>query len=392
MDNSTPTIPRYVLPLIVFAQFAGVSVWFAGNAVVDDFREGLGLPQGVLGNITGAVQMGFIAGTLAFAFFLIADRFAPTRVFLICSLLGGLMNAGMLLPSLEYESLLLLRFFTGFCLAGIYPVGMKIAADWFDSNLGKAMGYLVGALVLGTAFPHLSRYLFANLPWQLVVLSSTILAMTGGLILFFGLGDGPYRKKSAALNPLALREAFRNVSVRGAALGYFGHMWELYAFWAFVPLFLPMYRGWSEFSPDISLLSFVIIASGMLGCVAGGYLSLKRGSKWVAAGMMWISGSCCLLSPWALTWPPVLFVLFMLVWGFAVVGDSPQFSTLMARHANPAYKGSVLTIATATGFALTVVSIAWLGWLSATEVSPFLFYILFPGPFIGLLGLRQARD
>ncbi|MDP4711463.1 MAG: MFS transporter [Saprospiraceae bacterium] len=383
-------IPRHILPLIIFAQFAGVSTWFVGNAVLSDLTAVLSLPEGALGRITGAVQLGFIAGTLTFALLLVADRFPAGRVFLTCSLLGAICNAGMLLPGITYDMLLLLRLLTGFCLAGIYPVGMKIAADWYQQGLGKALGYLVGALVLGTGFPHAASYFLADLPWQAVVGLSSGLSVAGGLMLAFGVPDGPYRKQGTALDIRTLGRAFQEPSVRGAALGYFGHMWELYAFWAFVPVLLQAYFGDTLSAAGVSLLSFGVIVAGVPGCVVGGYLSLRKGSKWVAVRMLGLSGLCALVSPFLVQAPLPVFVVFLLVWGFAVVGDSPQFSTLMARHALPAYKGSVLTISTTIGFALTVGSIALLGYRAADGMNPFLFYWLLPGPVIGLLGLRRV--
>ncbi len=389
MEEAPAIVPRRILPLIVFAQFAGVSVWFAGNAVLGELTLVLELPPDALASITASVQLGFIFGTLVFAFFLIADRFRPSRVFGLCSLFGALFNAAVLLPGIAYEDLLLFRFLTGFCLAGIYPVGMKIAADWYQGGLGKALGYLVGALVLGTAFPHLSRFLLAELPWQRVMLLTSILSLFGGLAVSLLVPDGPYRKKALVPDLRALKIAFRNPSVSGAALGYFGHMWELYAFWTFLPLWLQTRFG---NSPGISLQSFAVIGIGAIACVVGGHLSLRSGSKRVAAGMMWISGICCLLSPWAFQWSEGAFLLFMLIWGFAVVGDSPQFSALMARNAASEYKGSVLTFATAIGFGITILSINLLSRYSGPELPVYLFYLLAPGPFIGLLGLRRVAN
>ncbi|MDH5356993.1 MAG: MFS transporter, partial [Gammaproteobacteria bacterium] len=168
--------PAYILPIIIFSQFTGTSLWFAGNAVVFDLQRDWGLAEQSVGYITAAVQLGFIAGTLVFAFLAIADRFSPRRVFFICSLSGALANVAVLYTTEGLSSLLILRFATGFFLAGIYPVGMKIAAGWFDKELGRALGYLVGALVLGTAFPHLMRASGSEIPWQQVMIGVSILA------------------------------------------------------------------------------------------------------------------------------------------------------------------------------------------------------------------------
>ena len=232
-------IPRHILPVIVFAQFTGTSLWFAGNAVAESLITELELPQMFLGYITTAVQAGFILGTLVFAIFNIADRFSPVRVFLYCALGGALLN--LIIIGLETAiPILITRFATGFFLAGIYPVGMKIASDWHRQGLGKALGYLVGALVIGTAFPHILKFIGSDYPWRFVFIGTSIIAAFGGLLLFFTVKDGPYRSGSAGLklDYKVIFKLFKNRNFKSAALGYFGHMWELYTFWAFVPVML----------------------------------------------------------------------------------------------------------------------------------------------------------
>ncbi|MDX1667408.1 MAG: MFS transporter, partial [Saprospiraceae bacterium] len=229
------------MPLIVFSQFAGTSLWFAGNAVMPDLQAVLDLPDTALGNITSAVQIGFICGTLVFAFLMLADRFSPSLVFLISALLGAVSNVCILFFTPGFVELLAFRFLTGFFLAGIYPVGMKIAADWYESGLGKALGYLVGALVLGTAFPHLLKFLARDYPYQPVLIATSVLAALGGLSLYLGVGDGPYGRRSLKFDPGAVTRIFSLPDFRAAAFGYFGHMWELYAFWAYVPVLLMLH-------------------------------------------------------------------------------------------------------------------------------------------------------
>ncbi len=381
--------PWYLLPIIIFAQFAGTSLWFAGNAVLPDLQANFNLSPESLGAITSSVQLGFIAGTLVFAFFLIADRFSPSKVFFICAVLGAVFNVSIYLLADGFNLILILRFLTGFCLAGIYPVGMKISADWYEKGLGKALGYLVGALVLGTAFPHLVKASIGNLPWSYVLIIVSILACLGGLAVFWLIPDGPFRRKSSHFDPRAIQKIFRVKKFRSAAFGYFGHMWELYAFWAFVPIILQSYQSaYGATQIEVSLWSFFIIAIGSLGCIIGGYASLKIGSAKVAFFMLLISGLSCLGSPFMLQNASFfLLVIFLLVWGFAVVGDSPQFSTLVAQTAPKEFTGSALTIVNSIGFFITIFSIELLNMQQ--QNTQYLFWYLLPGPLFGLWAMRN---
>src|SRR5581483_11885920 len=198
--GAAQTAPRRILPVIVIAQLAGASLWFAGNAAMPDLQQRAGLPAEALGSMTIAVQFGFIAGTLVFAFLALADRYSPRRVFCISALLGAAFNAAACFAGTQLAALLLLRFLTGFFLAGIYPVGMKIASGWFDRDLGRALGFLVGALVLGTAAPHLIGH---NLPWEGVMLSVSAIAALGGLVMYSLVPDGPYLRAGAGFDPTA---------------------------------------------------------------------------------------------------------------------------------------------------------------------------------------------
>lgn len=381
--------PSYILPVIVFAQFAGTSLWFAGNAIVGDLQTALQLEAGVTGDITAAIQFGFIIGTLIFAFLSIADRFSPSKVFLISAVLGALFNLSVYLFASDLTSLLLLRFATGFFLAGIYPVGMKIASDWYAQGLGKALGYLVGALVLGTAFPHFLKVVGQSFPWELILWTTSGLAVLGGVLLYLFVPDGPNRKAGAKFEWNAIPKIFGFKEFRAAAFGYFGHMWELYTFWAFTPLIISTYNELNQADLNVSLWSFIIIAVGTLGCIIGGYISLKKGSAKVAFWMLLISGLCCLLSPLFFQLPPILFLIGLLIWGFTVVGDSPQFSTIVAKNAPSLYIGTALTIVNCIGFALTIFSIQVLNYLQSILGVSNAFLVLLIGPVIGLLAIRK---
>lgn len=385
------SIPRRILPIIVFAQFAGGSLWFAGNAVVPDLVREMHLSQMVVGYITSAVQLGFISGTLLFAFLNIADRIAPEKVFLMCALAGASANAGTVYSS-TFFFLLASRFATGFFLAGIYPVGMKIASDWHKEGLGKALGYLVGALVLGTAFPHFIKYFSADLPWRTIIFATSGFAAFGGIVLYLSVPEGPYKSAKGAFRPSAVFQLFSDRNFRSAAFGYFGHMWELYAFWAFVPVVLAYYNQvHPQAALDVSLYSFVIIGLGSIGCMAGGIISLRRGSKNVALVSLVVSGLCCVLSPFLFALPFIFFMGLLVIWGLFVVSDSPQFSTLVANAADRAYVGTGLTIVNSIGFAITIASIELINSLWSIWESSAVFVVLALGPAIGALAIARYQ-
>ena len=347
----------HILPLIIISQFAGTSLWFAGNAILPELKQHLQLSQYAVSLVTSAVMLGFVAGTLVFAFFSFADRFSPVKLFFISCLLGALCNLSVAWLAKDAASLFALRFLTGFFLAGIYPVGMKIAADWYKQGLGKALGYLLGALVLGTAFPHLLKNRDFDLPWRSVLYFTSVFATLGGILMILFVGDGPFRKRSGKFQLNAIAEIFGSKKWRQAAFGYFGHMWELYTFWGFVPLMLELYSTKNGSSLNIPLLSFFIIASGTISCVAGGYLSQLIGSARVATIALLISGICCFLSPLFFYLPLFFFLIMIFTWGLTVVPDSPQFSTLVAQYAPAHLRGTALTIYNSIGFSIAIISL-----------------------------------
>jgi MFS family permease len=383
---------NWILPIIIVSQFCCTSLWFAGNAIMPELLVQFNLPGNYLGHLTSAVQMGFITGTLLIAVLMIADRFSPSRVFFCCAILAATVNLGMLLQQVPVSLLLTCRFLTGFFLAGIYPIGMKIAADHYEASLGKALGWLVGALVLGTAFPHIIKSFSRQLPLSYFVFCTSLLALTGGILLFVFVPDGPYRKPGTKLNLQLFVQAFRNPRFRAAAGGYFGHMWELYAFWAFVPFLLKTYDiHHPGIIADTSLVSFLVIASGAVACVLSGWLSQSLGAKAVATAALFVSGLCCLLSPFLFDSDPAVFISFIFCWGMAVVADSPLFSTLVAQNTAADIRGSALTIVNCTGFAITIVSIQLLNRLVEKIAPEHLWLVLAVGPVLGLWALLLTR-
>jgi MFS family permease len=383
-----PSRPTYLLPLLVMAQFAGTSVWFATNAVLPSLQTYHPGATAFLPTLTTAVQLGFVLGTLGYAWFSVADRYSPVRVFLVSALLAAGCNALVLLSYPWLPGLLLTRLAVGFFLAGVYPVGMKICSDWYQAGLGKALGYLVGALVLGTAFPHLLRALAVQLDWRYVIIATSALAAGGGLVVALLVPDGPFRRPAGRLRPGVLSEIFKVPDFRRYAFGYFGHMFELYTFWAFVPLLLGSYNQLTGAQLPVSLWAFGVMAAGTLGCVLTGELSGRWGSHRTAWVALAVSGTCCVLVP-ALPWlPPVGLGAYLLLWGTSVTGDSPQFSTLVAQHAPAEYRATALTLVTSVGFFITIPSLYLIQWLYALVGYPALA-VLALGAVFGLRAMRH---
>ena len=381
---------KLVLLIIVTAQFFCTSLWFAGNAILPDLQSIFSLPVRALGDLTSAVQFGFITGTLLFATLTIADRYSPSRVFFVCSVLGSLVNL-LIIYADGLVSLIVLRALTGFCLAGIYPVGMKISSDYFEQGLGRALGFLVGALVLGTALPHFISVFTYSLDWHYVIYATSTLAAVGGFLIFILIPDGPFRKKGSRIDLRISFRLFKESNFRKAAFGYFGHMWELYTLWAFIPLIVSHYNSLHPTQYlDVSLWSAVVIGSGGIACILGGFVAEKIGSNKTAFIALSVSGLCCLCSIFLFASGELMFLAFLLIWGMAVVADSPQFSTLVARYAPKESTGSALTIVNSIGFAITIISLQTMSLVLNYINFELAFVGLAIGPLFGLLSMRKS--
>jgi predicted MFS family arabinose efflux permease len=381
-------IPKRILPAIVFSQFAGTALWFAGNAILGDLQTAMNVGIDDTGIVTSAIQLGFITGTLIFALLAISDRYSPRKLFLICSVLGAISNLLIYFIAYDLFSLLVIRFITGFFLTGIYPIGMKIAAGWYKKGLGNAIGLLVGALVLGTALPHLIKSFGGSLPWEHVIFVISAFSLVGGITMYLLVEDGPYISSGTKFNPKTIIILFKDKELRSSAVGYFGHMWELYTYWAFIPLILIYYLKLNPVDLNISTWSFIIIASGSIGCIVGGMISNKIGSAKVAIIQLGFSGLCCLVSPLMFHTSAPVFISFLIFWGIVVVGDSPQYSAIIALSAPQELVGSGLTLVNSIGFAITILSLWFVNQFIVAIDYTFLFLLLAIGPIAGLFSMK----
>lgn len=372
--------------VVAIAELLCTSLWFSANGAAAQLNAAWSIGVSELGWLTNAVQLGFILGTLVFAATGLADRFRASAIFFVSSWIGAFSNLGFALLSRGFEDALAFRFLVGVAMAGVYPLGMKIVISWTKGAAGQTLGLLVGMLTLGTALPHGLNAIGTDFDWRAPVLASSALAVVGGFCIL-RLGDGPHlpaRSAGTAISLGAGFSAFRVPAFRSAAFGYFGHMWELYAFWALVPLLLP--TSAKSDPATASALAFLIVAVGAAGCLLGGALSVRWGSRRIAVAALAISGLMCAIYPLAATASAELKLAILLVWGAAVVADSPQFSSLSAQACPGQTVGSALAVMNGIGFAVTVVAISVVsGQYDVLDEK--VSWLLLAGPVAGLMGL-----
>lgn len=382
--------PESASLIIIFAELLGTSLWFSINSVSSNLMSAWEINLGSIGFLTNAVQLGFVAGTLLFALSGIADRFKPSHIFAICALLGSAFNGLFATYADNVFVGSIFRFLTGLCLAGIYPLGMKLIITWDPEKASQRIAQLVGMLTLGTALPHATRYLSLDWPWQSVILTSSGCALLAMLMILI-LGDGPHLKISpqSRITFTGVTHFFRVPKYRNSAFGYFGHMWELYAFWALVPILISQTHGVTN-PIELSGWSFLVIAVGSIGCFIGGQLSPMIGNARVASIALLLSALCCLLYPLIQGVHFYIQLFFWIIWGMSVVADSPQFSTLSAQACAPEKIGAALTIQNAIGFAITMISIQ-ISTILVAHLNTYISWLLLPGPILGLILLNRIQ-
>jgi MFS family permease len=367
-----------------------MSTWFSASAVIPQLRSDWDLGTGTAAWLTIAVQLGFVAGALIAAALNLSDVYRPQRVILFGALAAATAN-GLIVLADGPLAALPLRFLTGAALAQVYPPALKVMATWYREGRGTALGILVGALTIGSALPHLVNGL-GGLDWRLVIGVTSVLTVAGGMIAA-RVPDGPYPFPRARFDPRQARRALANRGVQLANLGYLGHMWELYAMWAWFAVFFAAAleaRG-SDGGSAAAYATFVVIGIGAIGCYVGGLLGDRWGRTNTTAAMMAISGACALSIGLFFGEPTVAVLLVGLIWGFAVVADSAQFSTIVTELADQAYVGTALTLQLALGFTLTVATIWLLPVVEEVVGWRWAFALLAPGPALGIVAMLKLR-
>ena len=380
------------LVLLSVAELLGMAVWFSASAVVPALTDIWSLSDGDKAWLTMSVQIGFVIGSLVSAIFNLADRWPSRRLFASSSLMAGVTTALIAVVANSLEVALILRFFTGVFLAGVYPVGMKIMATWTKRDRGLGIGLLVGALVLGSASPHLLNALGRVNDWRPVMYLAAASAGFGAVIGILFITEGPYQSPAPRFQWRQVGRILAEKDIALANLGYLGHMWELYAMWAWIPLFILISFEERGINPTwASLAAFAIIAVGGIGSFIAGPLADRFGRTLVTSVSLIISGTSALLIGFLFGGNPIALVTLALIWGFAVVADSAQFSAAVSELSPPKYVGTALTLQTSLGFLLTLFSIRLIPPLVDLVGWRFAFSSLAFGPLIGVWAMLALR-
>jgi MFS family permease len=376
---------RRALGLIAIAQLFALSLWFSASAVAESLKTAWDLTDAQVPLLTLAVQVGFVTGALLSAVLNLADRVKARHLFAVSAVAGGLVNAALLLlgPG-DLIFVVGIRFLTGVALAGVYPSGMKAIAGWFKEGRGTALGILIGALTIGSALPHLVRGF--GLDWQVVLLTASGLAIfSAGMMLIAG--DGPFDTATSAFSWHHIRTIFGNRGFRLATIGYLGHMWELYAAWTWVAFYVAA----TDFSGSASVVAFAMIAVGGIGSYLAGRLADRRGRTLAAGGSMVISGTAAALTAVVFNAPSWVMIGLLLIWGLTVVSDSAQFSAIVTEVVPDNVRGTALTLQTALGFMLTLITISLVPLIADRSSWQWAFLILVPGPVIGTIAMVRLK-